>query len=1041
MSKTVNRYLTISLLLVGMIVLPLHGQVTASEGFNVSWSLDPTTSTDPFPFSGFGAQEALAGMDFDGDGLREILFNMDETLAPGGPDPGLLGIYLYENNGNDSYEYVWHFVTPEPGNSLPGMAYGDIDSDGLWEIYFGQPPASGSNDNTWGTYIFEQGTDGTFPTTATLLFQYGLSFSDNFRPSGFVVSDVDQDGVKELITIDRGTRKMSIDQLATTDFDGFASFTNEFLDDQHLGGGGVYNLDVVDFDDDGLNEIWVNTWDNFSMAIFEADSANSYSLQVDLNSIHADNDPGSFRRSGFAFADADDDGDLECWFPMTNGKLYYLDDVDSSVADLTGADFVEVGAFGGRNRGSDMGDIDGDGNYDIIASRGTEEMVARIEYQAGDPVDSTSYDWTTILESVGEPLDRYYSVDIAPADMDGDGFREVVLANLKASETGQPAIVVLEYTPETASAYADNWSMFAAFNHHDSPDSTYSDDISGTPRTVIAGMDLDQDGADEVISVSYTGNRVHVFEYNATASVFEQVWASPIDTASHYWANPRTVGVGDLDGDNKQEIVFPRATTGLEGWWVFEWDGVTGSDNYGTTFSSINMVEIDTCCAGDGSSFRGDHERTTIVDVDGDGTEELVSMIRRGGTRGTLITSVSGDIEHNAGGAGFETWISEFFVNKSDFGGGSPYHSLPADLDGDGTLELVNHTWNYFNFYNIDVTGTDSYATAAVGAAGSYYQATYPLDHVSLFGGGAGDVDGDGNDECFFPNYYTKDLYVVDYDAGDNVLLIDSSHVVKIAENVGNFYASVYDVEGDGNMNIFTGSRHGNAIVSTEFVGDDPRNSASYSSSVIYYGEPDRFFDITVVDSGGVVTTTHATDVPGDAWFTSKVQSHFKGNAIDFDGDGNNEIVASFQGMGDSLVTNTYTWNGTSWDTTVTKVFNERSWAFIVIENEEVTVSIDPVTFITPEDYKLLPNYPNPFNPTTNIEYVLPLKKKVTVRIYNMLGQVVRTLVNNELKTAGNHQVQWNGLNDAGTKVASGAYIYSLEWGNFRKTNKMMLLK
>lgn len=132
MIKTVNKYCMTVLMLFCIVVLPLQAQYNASGGFNVSWSLDPTSQTELFPFSGFGAQDVLAGMDFDGDGRREVLFNMDETLAPGGPDPGLLGIYLYENDGNDSYEYVWSFVTPEPGNSLPGMAYGDIDSDGLW---------------------------------------------------------------------------------------------------------------------------------------------------------------------------------------------------------------------------------------------------------------------------------------------------------------------------------------------------------------------------------------------------------------------------------------------------------------------------------------------------------------------------------------------------------------------------------------------------------------------------------------------------------------------------------------------------------------------------------------------------------------------------------------------------------------------------------------------------------------------------------------------------------------------------------------------
>ena len=74
-------------------------------------------------FTVIGGHSVLAGMDFDGDSLFEVLFVIDETLAPGGPDPGKLGVYLYEADGNGGYNHVWHFVTPDPGNSLPGMNY------------------------------------------------------------------------------------------------------------------------------------------------------------------------------------------------------------------------------------------------------------------------------------------------------------------------------------------------------------------------------------------------------------------------------------------------------------------------------------------------------------------------------------------------------------------------------------------------------------------------------------------------------------------------------------------------------------------------------------------------------------------------------------------------------------------------------------------------------------------------------------------------------------------------------------------------------
>ena len=183
-----------------------------NSDFSLDWSLNAHSGGNATFFSDYlnslGAQSVLAGMDFDGDSLYEILFSIDETLAPGGPDPGKLGVYLYEKGPGDGggFQHVWHFVSPDSGNSLPGMFYGDIDGDSLQEIYFGVPPAPGHNDATWGTYIFEQSADGTFPAAPTLLFQYGMTSTDNFRPAGYDLADVDGDGKVELCTVDRGAK-------------------------------------------------------------------------------------------------------------------------------------------------------------------------------------------------------------------------------------------------------------------------------------------------------------------------------------------------------------------------------------------------------------------------------------------------------------------------------------------------------------------------------------------------------------------------------------------------------------------------------------------------------------------------------------------------------------------------------------------------------------------------------------------------------------------------------------------------------------------
>ena len=89
---------------------------------------------------------------------------------------------------------------------------------------------------------------------------------------------------------------------------------------------------------------------------------------------------------------------------------------------------------------------------------------------------------------------------------------------------------------------------------------------------------------------------------------------------------------------------------------------------------------------------------------------------------------------------------------------------------------------------------------------------------------------------------------------------------------------------------------------------------------------------------------------------------------------------------------------------------------------------------------RLAQNYPNPFNPTTTISFDLAKAGKVKLNIYNIKGQLVRSLVNEDL-FAGNHKVIWNGTDSSNRRVASGIYYYRLETKDFSKTNKMVLMK
>jgi hypothetical protein len=108
-------------------------------------------------------------------------------------------------------------------------------------------------------------------------------------------------------------------------------------------------------------------------------------------------------------------------------------------------------------------------------------------------------------------------------------------------------------------------------------------------------------------------------------------------------------------------------------------------------------------------------------------------------------------------------------------------------------------------------------------------------------------------------------------------------------------------------------------------------------------------------------------------------------------------------------------------------------------------VSVDGEGSIIPAEYALKQNYPNPFNPKTKIEFSLPVAADVQLVVYNILGQEVVSLIN-EQKSAGNHSIFWNADDSKGIKLSSGIYLYKLKaTGNdgseFQEIKKMVLLK
>ena len=100
-----------------------------------------------------------------------------------------------------------------------------------------------------------------------------------------------------------------------------------------------------------------------------------------------------------------------------------------------------------------------------------------------------------------------------------------------------------------------------------------------------------------------------------------------------------------------------------------------------------------------------------------------------------------------------------------------------------------------------------------------------------------------------------------------------------------------------------------------------------------------------------------------------------------------------------------------------------------------ITSVEEEIINLLPTGYSLSQNYPNPFNPSTKFRYSVPQSSKVVIKVFDILGKEITTLMNEE-KLAGTYELTWNASN-----LPSGVYFYQLKAGEFTQTMKMLLLK
>ncbi len=591
-------------------------------------------------------------------------------------------------------------------------------------------------------------------------------------------------------------------------------------------------------------------------------------------------------------------------------------------------------------------------------------------------------------------------------------------------------------------------------------------------------------GVAAFVVTNYSDNgHVHLFKAAGDDSM-ELVWSSPKMDSTYGSVAPRYVMFGDLDNDNVIEIIVPHDRNGIL---IYEWDEEVDSWNFGTqpsrAINSPTTYPVDSVGTAPGNGYAR-VEYMEIGDYDGDGENELIvaSNARDFNFDRYYIFSVSNDYSTNDPGFSVVTRENGIWAKSgsgelgSKYGGGSPYAMIGANLDGIGNDEILVHPWNNASLIPVRVPSANTYLLADTTGGKGYLHYKGSQDAVSLGGGSAFDVDKDGREEIYLPLYDSDingEVLMIHYEVGDDLSKIDSSNVFSLdlssVYSSGSFYGrpGFGDYDSDGKPNLYFAGRHNHYIVSSEFQGGEKTDPGNWIHEVLYTGDEldsKIFSSITTTDSAGVIVVDSTLQEDTEGTIAFKISANYS----DFDGDNFEDIIMPTQAWKDSIDIKTHTWlKDTSWtvydtsyagtdsmsidtlalsksifDTLVTRIVEPNRISLRMLESSTInSLESKELTVITPNDYKLKQNYPNPFNPETNIEFFLPIKKKISLTIYNTVGQKVKTLINNEVYNHGNHTMQWNGTNQAGNKVATGMYIYELKYGNFKKNKRMMLIK
>jgi len=390
--------------------------------------------------------------------------------------------------------------------------------------------------------------------------------------------------------------------------------------------------------------------------------------------------------------------------------------------------------------------------------------------------------------------------------------------------------------------------------------------------------------------------------------------------------------------------------------------------------------------------------------------------------------------------------VIKFYQNQFEEINAYTLNPFELEIDGENNIWIANlgtgsgkydgFEWTYYNKYNSGLTN-------------EYVLCIYPDgDSLVWFGTYGGLFKFNGNS---WLNYSTMNSPLV----SDNVSAIvrDKNGVLwigQIPKTIGGMDGGIFRI--DGNewtwFNYYNSSLSSNRVINLKVDND---NNVWVVTQPCPTGFEDLGGGITCIKNNGSWTVYDTTNSQLETnWVTDLAIDNEKNvyvstkpiwrgpiNTSEYYGGGiyiiKDSIVQLINTRNSSLTDNHV--NAVSVDIFNNKWFGTRNGISVYNENGIVT-GMDGGTVLNENiEYQLLQNYPNPFNPITKITYQLSKQGKVSLKVYDILGREVATLVD-ELKDVGAYEVYFNA-----SSIASGVYFYMLQVNDFRNTKKMILLK